>query len=1198
MYVPRFGETNIVYDVIDNKNNNILTTTTDKTYGTITIQDGILSHSDNESNFNSPTGIIYGSDTGGKWSLASTDITNGILTKSNDLTFDSHTGLLYGKSTGKQTWSLDSVVIDKGILTKSNDILGFNSLTGILYGSATGDTWSLESTKITDGIFTRSNNTLVFNSPTGIIYGSDTGGTWSLESTKITDGIFTRSNNTLVFNNPNGLLYGSIKDDVWSLNKVNNLTSYADSNDYVLYYGKDSNNENKVTPHWRILTIDGKNFSMQNGEVSHQWRNIVTNDDSNIVSIQTEYLNDQDYGIYNNNGKVVKLSTKVLNDIGLKFFSPSEINESGYITTNVIIYNSSTDSVSFPVNYYNVYNFHCDDNQYLNIDDRSYMQNLQYTNGFYNFTTVSNNLPVYDQIKNTYDGFYNFIETNKINSNTCYLHFTTSLFVDSIVMPSPNIDKYADYSIDNISNYDCIIGIYTNFGKIEPNTFYQNVFFCNSNTPVLSAEDTSPLLGYLIVDLANIDKSGKVNINQLYDIDSTIPYNTNIVNYDIDQLKNGILTFRPLFYKSKDNNITSLHYDKKTYSNFYKRITHLDSASLSIKQNDDSDSYGILSILERDKDYIYYKDNLQLTENVTIDSNFNNMFHNYTIAIPNDGIVSIKDIDKVNERASIILNYIYCDTDKNKNVYYLNNCIKPFSYIVDERNNYYLSDPILGNVLNNNNNLYNVCLLTDDYTIISNKQIILSKNYYTFISSTNESITVKNNNTDKEITLKGSYPSCNNGYISIDDIDNIYEINKFNNLVNKDNNDISLEYKTYVVQNFRINTSVIYNNSNTSNLHILVNDTIDASTYNIQYSIDNTIYEVGTPLYKTNNIYVTEGKISRFTDNIISFNSNMYGIDNNNNRYEYYPIIFNNDYVYRKELLIPNNDTFKYTLFGVIYNNTRYIFSAKDVSLNIYGQIVVNTDKYYYNSNEKAIYSINGDNKIVSSSLIIYNEYIEILNNNYACNYITRTINENNNDTSKRFYYLYNKINIPIDYKSLNSNIIHINNPILGQNLYKPSTTNQYNLLSTTEINENIYNKNILISPENNKITLTLNELNNSNNLTDENTTKAIITEEGIIVIKNKSFIMEITNPDEFIYSDNHIDIPFFDTPIEKDMKIVLKPISKYSILSYNRKSYNNNETYTDQIYTLAKNVGFKISLCNIYVTLTSYIGEYPSMIN
>ena len=1152
MYVPRFGGTNIVYDVIDG--NNILTTNSNNTYDKIQIQDGILSCSNNTPNFNSPTGILYGSTTAtGKWSLESTEITDGIFTRSNNtLVFNQPDGLIYGK-TDKSTWSLDSVIIDKGILTKSND-LTFDSHTGLLYGKSTDEK------------------------------------TWSLDSVIIDKGILTKSNNTLGFNSPTGILYGSTENGVWSLNNVNNLTSYADSNDYVLYYGKDANNNNKVTPHWRLLTINGKNFSMQGGEVNNQWRNIVTNDKSDIVSIQTEYLNDQDYGIYNKNGKVVKLNTKVLNDIGLKFFSPSEINETGYITTNVIIYNSSTDSVSFPVNYYNVYNFHCYDNQYINDNDRSYMQNLQYTNGFYNFTTVSNNLPVYDQIKNTYDGFYNFIETNKINSNTSYLHFTTSLFVDSIIMPPDNNDNYNDYSINNISNYDCIIGIYTNFGKVEPNTFYQNIFFCNSNTPVLSAEDTSPLLGYLIVNLANIDKSGKVNINQLYDIDSTVPYNTNIINYDIDQLKNGILTFRPLFYKNSNNNIISLHYDKKINSDFYKHVIYIDSESLIINQNGDSNNYGILSTLYRNTDYIYYKDNLRLTENVTIDSNFNNMFHKYSIAISNDGIIS-KNIETHDETASITLNYIYCDTDVNNNVYYLNNCIKPFSYIVDERTTYYLSDPILGNV-SNNNFLYNVCLLTDEPTIISNKQIILSKDYYTFISSTNESITVKNNNTDKEITLKGAYPSCNSGYISIKDIDNIYEINKFNNLVNE-NDGISLEYKTYVVQNFRINTSVIYNNSNTSNLHILVNNkNVLSMNYYIHYSTNNDNDSVvGVPLYKTNNIYVTEGKISRFTDNTISCNSNIYGIVNNDNRYEYYPIIFNNDYVYRKELLIPNDDnTFKYTLFGVIYNNTRYIFSAKDVSLNIYGQIVVNTDKYYYNSNERAIYSIEGY-KIVQDDSIIYNEYIEILNNNYACNYITRTVEVNNQNVSIRFCYLYNKINIPINYEPLNSSIIHIKEPIKrGQNLYNPSnpSSNQYNLLSTAVINENTYNK--TISAENNEITLTLDDLNINN--IDENSTKAIITEEGIILIDNNSFIMKITSLEEFIYSDNHIDIPFFDTPIEKDMKVVLKPISKYSILSYNNKSYTN------QAYTLAKNVGFKISLCNIYVTLTSYIGEYPSMIN
>lgn len=303
MYVPRFGETNIVYDVISG--NNILTTKTDNTYGTITIQ-------------------------------------NGILTKSNDLTFNSHTGLLYGKSTGKETWSLDSVIIDKGILTKSNNTLGFSN-------------------------------------PTGILYGSDTGGTWSLESTKITDGIFTRSNNVLVFNNPNGLLYGNTTAGKWSLNNVNDPTPYEDDKDYVLYYGKDANNANKVTPHWRLLRINGKNFITDNTVIHNQWNNIVVDPTTcNIISIQTERLEQQDYGLYNYNGKVVKLSPKVLNDIGFKIFPSSEINETGYVTTNVIIYNSSITDVTLPVNYYNVINFHSNEQNNSN----SNMFNITYTKGF------------------------------------------------------------------------------------------------------------------------------------------------------------------------------------------------------------------------------------------------------------------------------------------------------------------------------------------------------------------------------------------------------------------------------------------------------------------------------------------------------------------------------------------------------------------------------------------------------------------------------------------------------------------------------------------------------------------------------------------------------------------------------------------------------------------------------------------------
>lgn len=1144
MYVPRFGETNIVYDVIDNKNNNILTTTTDKTYGTITIQDGILSHSDNESNFNSPTGIIYGSDTGGKWSLASTDITNGILTKSNDLTFDSHTGLLYGKSTGKQTWSLDSVVIDKGILTKSNDILGFNSLTGILYGSATGDTWSLESTKITDGIF-------------------------------------TRSNNTLVFNNLNGLLYGSIKDDVWSLNNVNDPTPYEDDEDYVLYYGKDANNANKVTPHWRLLRINGKNFITDNTVIHNQWNNIVVDPTTcNIISIQTERLEQQDYGLYNYNGKVVKLSPKVLNDIGFKIFPSSEINETGYVTTNVIIYNSSITDVTLPVNYYNVINFHSNEQNNPN----SNMYNKEYTKGFYNYITVSNSLPIYDQVKNTYTGFYNFInsniyknDTNDTNTNNNYLHFTTTLNVDSIYMPKPdpNVkyftsvnDKEQLYDFNIISNYKCILSISTNFSKIQTNTFYQNMFFCNPTTPVLSNENTDVLLGYLIVDLSTIDKStGKVNINQLIDIDSTIPYNTNISNLTVEELKNGLLTFKPQYYISNNNSIISLYYDDNT-DGIFTNISAISTDNMILNNNH----------LLRDTDYTYNNKYLRLY-NISVNSYTNALYQIGTIVIPTYGIESTDN----NGNIIVNLKYLYCDTSTNKDVYNIDNCLQPYTYIttiIDNKNNL-LTNPVLG-YTSTATDLCRVYLNTA--LPFSQPSILLNSAFYTTDGTTiinkitNQEIKIFSNvgvdNTDKVITI-------------YDDIVVNFYINEFNNLVYKDNSNISFLHDTYIFNQYiQIDNSILYINSETSNIHTLVmsNNTMITS---FQMKLSTGGDSIPVTVYFSNNVYTSQGKCNNET-----FNKKLYTTVSDEIQYYIYetrPIIYNKNYIFHNDLIVKYyNDALINTPEGIIYNN-HYIFSKHDIHINALGQIAVNTDKYYYNSNESAIYSIYNDSKYVLSSgddiNIDYRQYIELTDKNFFTSSFI-------NDEDENVFYLLCKTLIPLSsfsaiyhtYPKYNNTIQLITNPYYGVNNYGNNIMISNNIL---------HGKNVLI----NKLPFILNSDVQYVDRTDTSI-QVWLNTNGIVILtyqglsKNNTYITDLNTTDGIIYSNDYIDIPLFDTPIEKDIKVVLKPISKYSILSY------NNVSYTDQIYTLAKNVGFKISLCNIYVTLTSYIGEYPSMIN
>ena len=1139
MYVPRFGETNIVYDEISG--NNILTTKEDNTYGTITIQDGILTHSNNESNFNGPNGILYGNTTAeGKWSLESTEITDGIFTRSNStLVFNQPDGLIYGK-TDKETWSLDSVIIDKGILTKSNNTLGFNSHTGILYGSATGDTWSLKSTEITDGIFTRSNSTLGFNHPTG-------------------------------------LLYGSTKDGVWSLSSVDNI-NYQNDVDYVLYYSSNANGT--VTPQWKILKINGKNFTTETIPIAYQWYNMVIDPDTcNIVSIQTERLDQQEYGIYNYNGKVVKLSPKVINDIGFKIFPSSEINETGYVTTNVIIYNSSITNVTFPVNYYNVINFHSNEQNNSN----SNMFNIAYTKGFYNYITVSNSLPVYDQVKNTYTGFYNFINSNvnnDTNDTNNYLHFTTTLNVDSIYMPKPdpNVEyfTYIDsnkqiYNFDDISNYKCIISISTNFSKIQANTFYQNMFFCNPTTPVLSNENTDVLLGYLIVDLSTIDKStGKVNINQLIDIDSTIPYNTNISNLTVEELKNGLLTFKPQYYISNNNSIISLYYDDNT-DGIFTNISAISTDVIILNNN----------VLQRDTDYTYINKYLRLNH-ISVNSNTNDLYQIGTIVIPTHGIESTEYSDDT----IVNLKYLYCDTSENSDIYNIDNCLQPYTYIETTMNGkqVFITNPALG-YTSTNTDLCRVYLNTA--LPFSQPAILLNPAFYD-IDETN----IINKITSQKITIFSDVSVGDDNVITINDDTVVnFDINEFNDLVYNNDSNISFLHDTYIFNQYiQIDNSLLYINSETSNIHALVKPNkyteITSRTMNLQ---SGSVFLIPVTIYFSNNIYTSRGKYNNNT-----FNSNLYTIVNDNNTiyyiYETRPIIYNNDYIFHNDLIVKyNNNALINTPEGIIYNN-HYIFSKHDMHINALGQIAVNTDKYYYNSNESAIYSIYNDSKYVLSSgddiNIVYRQYIELTDKNFFTSSFTNKFTNGSNESYLLCKTLISSNSLDnISTYPINTTIKLITDPYYG--------LNSYGDVITIPEKKYLYGKNVLI----NKLPFILKS--DVQNIKRNNTSiqvrltyadNIILTQQGLS--KNNTYITRLNTTDGIIYSNDYIDIPLFDTPIEKDMKVVLKPISKYSIISY------NNISYTNQAYTLAKNVGFKISLCNIYVTLTSYIGEYPSMIN
>lgn len=744
--------------------------------------------------------------------------------------------------------------------------------------------------------------------------------------------------------------------------------------------------------------------------------------------------------------------------------------------------------------------------------------------------------------------------------------------------PDPNVkyftsvnDKEQLYNFNIISNYKCIISISTNFSKIQTNTFYQNMFFCNPTTPVLSNENTDVLLGYLIVDLSTIDKStGKVNINQLIDIDSTIPYNTNISNLTVEELKNGLLTFKPQYYISNNNSIISLYYNDNT-DGIFTNISGISTDVIILNNN----------VLQRDTDYTYINKYLRLNH-ISVNSNTNNLYQIGTIVIPTHGIESTE----YNDDTIVNLKYLYCDTSENSDIYNIDNCLQPYTYIETTMNGkqVFITNPALG-YTSTNTDLCRVYLNTA--LPFSQPAILLNPAFYD-IDETN----IINKITSQKITIFSDVSVGDDNVITINDDTVVnFDINEFNDLVYNNDSNISFLHDTYIFNQYiQIDNSLLYINSETSNIHTLVKPNkyteITSRTMNLQ---SGSVFLIPVTIYFSNNIYTSRGKYNNNT-----FNSNLYTIVNDNNTiyyiYETRPIIYNNDYIFHNDLIVKyNNNALINTPEGIIYNN-HYIFSKHDMHINALGQIAVNTDKYYYNSNESAIYSIYNDSKYVLSSgddiNIVYRQYIELTDKNFFTSSFTNKFTNGSNESYLLCKTLISSNSLDnISTYPINTTIKLITDPYYG--------LNSYGDVITIPEKKYLYGKNVLI----NKLPFILKS--DVQNIKRNNTSiqvrltyadNIILTQQGLS--KNNTYITRLNTTDGIIYSNDYIDIPLFDTPIEKDIKVVLKPISKYSILSY------NNVSYTNQAYTLAKNVGFKISLCNIYVTLTSYIGEYPSMIN
>ena len=1111
VYVPRFGTTNIVYDTIPA--NHILTTT-NSGYSSVQINNGVLTKSNNALNFKNPEGILYG---------------NG-------------------------NWSLESIPLSNGMLIQTNNKQSFKRPQGMLYGSGDDTTWDISAVPIKNGMLVNENS-LAFKSPTGIIYCTDVPD-WSVQSIPLNYGLLTNTkNNGTSFTTPTNILYGKNTAGIWSLEHVNDITP-DETSDYVLYY------KNNI-PQWKVLTITGKNFAISGDTISGQWKTLVINPNTNnIVSVPTETIGATEYGVFNNAGKVVKLSSSIMNQLGFKFFSPSEINEQGILTANIILYNNSANNVEFPVNYFSCLNYHSD-----NIN--SNIANTTFTKGYYNFSTVQNGLPYYDTINNTYNGFYSYINANNI-SNNYYIHYVTSLFIDSIQLPIYNsnystVNEYGNvtYYNNSITSYKLVIGVYTNFSNIKSNwTFYNNIFFCNQTTPVMSTNDDNVLLGYIIVKCEH--NNYKITVNKQFDIDSTIP----IYRADNIDLHNGILSFRPLFYINNNNKIISLHYDNKVKaSNFIQNITQFDETGLYVKTTGSNTVHFTPDMFNISNGNIYFN-----TNDVMIDNNHSNM---YTVAekyLSRDQMTNIF-IDTANiDTSKFSTAYTYADTANNKTVFYPRKYFfEPYSYI--KVKNYYYTSDILG-YTQKDNYLANVYLIAhpnviSDPVYILNNSVYASNNGGIYNQSTPSTYLVTNSNTWTTV----------NGYINVKQ-DGL-TIDSNNNVCNGSN--VLFTYGTYIDRKLSVDDFVLYIDPNTSNVHTCISKIPTAgSTIRYLCKCNIGVADVDMFLVQTGLVVGSSHSSDKILANSTTFNSNVYTIADNGFVYDQ-QYMLSNDYIHKQEILLENGSVFTYTSDGVFYGD-RIIFNNKETQLNEIGQIVLNSEHYEYGSDANGRYIKNKAGHIIIQSPtlpISNNQHIEITNTNFY----TAPIKINNTNYIK----LCKKTDTSISYLGLTyspaistSGFEHLfasTTVAIGDHLYGNGSNNR-NIFLSNSISIST-TSDVAISAADDVIHMSVKNTSTANSI--------VLSQTGLY--KCKDYIMQLNSNHNIVYTNAYTELPFFDVPVESSIKVILEPITKYSIISYNTQNYDKD------IYTLSKDINYKISVCNINATITSYVGEYPSLI-
>lgn len=437
-------------------------------------------------------------------------------------------------------------------------------------------------------------------------------------------------------------------------------------------------------------SITSSKLNINGSQPSGSWKNLLINN-NNFVKTNASVNN---YGVFDNNGNVVELTTQLLNDIGLNLYTPDDDDDyfnQIFVSGDFIFYTSTINDITVNTNYIKVYNY---------FNSNKFNNNILYISNTNQFTDS------YGNIENTYNAFYGIPDRQKYN-----IKFKTSLYIKDVQLDLRTYEDYYRYNnktneFIQISNdfYNSspilIVGVYTSLCQINSGTqvimLKDNIYKYTYDSE-LSNYCKSTLLGYLPINVYNLktETNNIININKTFDFECTVAKEK--IMYDIDSnmfdiIKSDLLFFVPMYYII-NNNVEQLHYYDKTFgaskkhiSDFYtnmfldnKNILTLTSIKdntikLEISSNDfyiDNNDLKIdynNKIIGCNQNYLYFKDSDSGEENIFME-NIDNLLNNNFLTINSEyKIITFKYF--INEPIEKNIKFTISPITKQSNIIY------------------------------------------------------------------------------------------------------------------------------------------------------------------------------------------------------------------------------------------------------------------------------------------------------------------------------------------------------------------------------------------------------------------------------------------------------------------------------------------------------------------------------------------------